>query len=92
MGLRSETFLEFETLGMGMTVASFQSEGTVPVVMLKLHKKVNCFIRIIMACLTILALRFGMPLDLYVFMALISSSSSCSEIKSKSNSGVGGEG
>lgn len=63
MGLRSETFVEFFILGMGITIASFHWEGILPEEILKLHKNVNSDIIIVRASLMSQELRPGMPLD-----------------------------
>lgn len=70
VGLRSETFFELATFGIG--IASFHSEGTLQVSWLVLNRKVNSTIIIIIASLINGELRPGIGHDLKISVALTS--------------------
>lgn len=59
IGQWSETFLEFFTLGIGITIAFFHLSGTLVVVRLKLSKYVNSGSRMDIASLISLLQRSG---------------------------------
>lgn len=89
MGRRSETDFEFLTLGMGITVAIFQSWGTVEVEILRLNRYKNSGIIQSIASLSSLVLMSGSPDDLWMSMRLISFNRVLSVMGSNISGGFG---